>query len=465
MNISHSSPFYVYLNSSDLDTQHISSNTTTSFVNSLSTTLVLDPVDNWGVALHQIQASNEFENKSLEIIKVKTDVIHPTFTQNKTLSIVTRSKYNRTNGRLVYFEPSCKEFFPVRSTHISNISIWLTDNTDRPINLTYGQPTIIVLKFQKMPSKRRSFIVRVQSSDDPKGATSDFQASLPPGLSANPDQKWMVSLNSILYKGKFAQNIHNVEPNLHLRSWSTVEEKKTTKTEQVLSGNDYDTTATVEQEVLIRTEDGEQNEVPIPTQTFSTSLSQAYFAKNTDLFKAFKYALNKHKVYLSEDKSILATNFRRVRLNPLTDKILLSTQLRTELTLSWSWAVMLGISTPPNAQGMVVLTFDPYQDYEFDKPMNYNAWTPNSIFIYANFINYSPIGNVEAPILKIIPIESEGGSKAYSIFESKTDELHDVVFSQLSNIRFQLRRVDGEPIAFEKMYPSDVILSLKFVQI
>ena len=402
---------------------------------------------------------------SLEILKVKSDVINPTFTQNKTLSIVSRKPFNTEQGRLAYFEPLVKEYYPVRSTHINNISVWLTDRKDRPIGLRYGQPTIVVLKFQKMPVKNRSFIVRVQSSDDPSGTSSDFQANLPPGLSANPEQKWSVSLNSILYKGKFVQNIYNANPVLYLKSWQetdSVEEEQASDepdTEEVLIENDLNASRTEEQKVEKKTEEVEEVEKERVTFVSEIPLTHSHFNRNSELFRHFKQSLAKHKATLPNGSS--AKVFRRVRLTPASGKIIVGTILETELNISWSWAVMLGIKKSPDAYGLVVLKFKPYQEYEFDMPMNYNVWTPNSIFLYANFIDYSPIGHVEAPILKIIPILEEGGTNTYHLFESQTEERHSVVFSQLSNLRFQLRRVDGERVEFEKQFPSDVILSLK----
>ena len=457
--------FYVYIVSSDRGAEHASHNTTVKFTNALPEGLYFDKSKNWSVALQHIQVSNFFGSAKIELINVQCNLVQPSVTQDNTLSLFVRPEYNQQSGRFCYFEPGVKEFFPLATSVISSISISLTDQRGKLLKLKEGQPTIVCLHFKNTMAGKDRFVIRVKSSDDSGGSADDFRATLPPMLSADSQKKWAVGLNSFIFKGRFKQHEYNGHPKIYIRSWEERVKSgpKQNKNKPELSGNNLgasafepaedDASSSSDDEIEIETINHEVDEI---------AFSVEHFLNNEKMFLAFKSALSKHKFASALGSS---ENFIKIRMNPMSGRVSFSVQRHTEISIPLQLASMLGFFRPPSSDGTIVATLRPYEELQFERPMNCNFWVPNSLFIYANFINFSPIGSVESPVLKIVPIKEIPEPDEYGRFEAKHLELHRVIFSQLSNLRFQIRRVDGAPITFDSNFPSEILLSLQFVEI
>ena len=466
--------FYVYLSSSDLGADQADKNTTVQFSNTLPENLYFDKSQNWSVALQYIQLSNFFGSAAIELIKVHCDLVQPTTTQDNSLSFFTRPEYNQDSGRLCFHEPGVKEFFSLATSVISSVSIRLTDQNDKLLKLKIGQPSIVCLHFKKMKSNKQSFVIRVKSSDDSDGTADDFRATLPPALSADPNKKWAVGLNSFVFKGRFKQHEYLEEPRIYVRSWdervkAVPKPKKPQLASNQIASNQLDTSNAETMEEGEEEEEEEESssddEVEVEQfniQSDSIMFSTEHFLDNEKMFLAFKSAISKHKFPSARGKS---ENFTRVRMNPISGRVSFNVQRHTEFSITQQLASMLGLFRTPNSENHVVVVLRPYEEIQFERPMNCNIWVPNSVFIYANFINFSPIGRVESPVLKIVPIKALPEPNEFGRFEAKNIEMHSVIFSQLSNLRFQIRRIDGAPITFDPNFPSEIILSLQFVEI
>ena len=154
-------------------------------------------------------------------------------------------------------------------------------------------------------------------------------------------------------------------------------------------------------------------------------------------------------------------SFRESYYNIITFRALYN----TKLWIPVAWATMLGCGKAPEYNASeVLIELEKGEEYSFDQPLNFNIWTPNFMIVYANFIEYSSIGHVSAPVLKVVPLELSVDSEFYRLYESRSEELHRVTHSQLNNVRFQLRKIDGTPLEFLNKL-QNVILTLKFISV
>lgn len=477
--------FYIYLNSSDLN-EYFDSNTTVKFTNPV-TNYFLDYQDNWAVALQYIQLSNALGSAKIDFIRASCNLVPALDGQDQSLAIFTRPIYNKEDGRVIHYEPIRQEFFTLTHTVINAISITLTDHSGQLLQLKVGQPTILCLCFRKMPPHQKRFVIRVSSAEDVGGSASDFRVSLPSILSANHDTKWTVSLSSLFYKGRFDQRNPDASSVLKVFTWKErnitreapkPKPKPKPATNEIQTNNylpaeeEAGSSQPVEQaqqedsDIEVISEEEEEEGVDFERYDIryqTIPFPKSHFKDNSELFKALKMAFRKVKVNLPLAGE--RPNIKKLRMNPNTERVSFSVETYTEIRIPFEIAGMIGINEEPDFSGEVVLKFTPYQDYDCPRPMNCNAWLPNSMFVYANFIKFSAIGHAESPILKIVPLLSIPDINQYERYEAQQPEEHEVLFSQLSNLQFQLRRVDGSPITFVEQYPSEVILSLEFKEI
>lgn len=444
MSAKRESPFYIYLNSSDLNS-YSSTNSNTFFVNLLGETIHLPSSQDWCVALKSLTCSNtleiDTEEKSAGLIKVKTSLIQPTFGQERVLAVCTRERPDNQQQRLVHFEPENKSFYPLSTDLLSLIDITLTDIEDNQLKFALGAPTLIVLEFRRMTDKSE-FTIRVNSQDDKGGSAADFGVQLPPMLSHDPNQKWSVSLSSLIYDGKF----DSIPLSDHEKK-ITVKYLNTTQSVPSITSLDIYVP-------LTNTREGRN------------------FTKNIELAKIFQLSLSK-ALYEDESKQMEVKNagyeedglqlFNTILFNPETEIFKFATRMPTTLIIPYRLAIMLGSTRTPDENGNIVYELSTGQLFSFEEPMKFNIWIPTFLLLYCNFIEYSHIGNALAPVLKTIPIHLNKDEKEFKTYESVSQELHRVSFSQLSNLKFKLKTVDGRDAPFNSGNAT-VVLTLKFVK-
>lgn len=445
MDIKGKTSFYIFLNSSDRSS-YSAENSNTRFVNLLGETIHLPSSQGWCVALKSLTCSNTLqpnrqEQKSAGLIKVKTNLIQPTLGQEKILAVCTREVPNAIRDRLIHFEPKNKSFFPISGDLLSAIDITLVDIEDRQLQFTLAAPTLVVLEFRKM-SDKSEFTIRVNSQDDKEGSGTDFEVELPPMLSHNPNQKWNVSLSSMIYDGKF-------DP-------IPLTEEEKTITVQFLD--------MVEGDAKVKNIDVQ---LPLTNTGEGTTMeNNGEFAKNVKLalkkieFTKEQANLDTNQLGLDESKSQL---FHTMLFNPETEMFKFAVKKPTNIYIPYRLAVMLGSTKEPNADGKVFYALPINELFNFEEPVRFNIWVPTFLLLYCNFIEYSHIGSALAPILKIIPIHLNREEREFNTYESPSPELHRVTYSQLTNLKFKLKTVDGRDAPFNSK-KGTTVLTLKFTK-
>ena len=185
---------------------------------------------------------------------------------------------------------------------------------------------------------------------------------------------------------------------------------------------------------------------------------------NETLFKKFVAMMNKFESSIAYNPELPERLFYHFRRND-NGVVSFRAKYDTKLWIPQTWAAMLGCGERPNDFSNVLITISKGEDYMFFQPLNHNIWTPNFMLVYANFIEYSSVGHMAAPILKVVPIEiSSENAEYYRYYESKNEETHRVTHSQLNNVRFQLRKIDGHPLNFINKL-QNIVITLKFISV
>lgn len=445
--------FYVYLNSSDIN-RNFQENSTTKFTTTLGEVIHLPQHENWRVALSSIYFSNQFVRDTSLFVTVQTSIIQPTFNQGKDLAVCIRKESNSSavydttkENEFNFFEPIKKEFFPLATSHLSSIDISLTSKGGEQLTLGYGQPTLVVLEFKRIMEDANEFIVRFDSSDDVSGSSANFTAKVPPLLSINPQNRWKVSLNSIIYNGEFAQLPPQTatDGNYLEMSYFTAKARKKQKleAEKAQSSNRVVKAKTVKPTVV---------RVPLIGNIFES---------NEELFQNVKLSLDRstYEAFSGANKKLFT--FSRISTN---GKLTFTPTINGRFSIPHAWGALLGSTRRPQDDGRIYYQLTGKEDFSFEVPIDYKIWVPHFMLLYANFIDYTTIGSVQAPILRSIPLSRESNSQnEYRIYEPPSDELHSVSYSQLRDLQFQLRTISGMPIEF-KHSNQKVIISLKFMK-
>ena len=154
--------------------------------------------------------------------------------------------------------------------------------------------------------------------------------------------------------------------------------------------------------------------------------------------------------------------FRYVR--NLDGKLAFESYQKGTLFIPYSWAVIIGSTRAPlKGTNDVQYNLRAEEPFRFEGRMSYKAWLPNFMLLYADFIEYTAIGHVQAPIMKMIPLfHDDDDTRDYRGYEPKNDEFHKITFSQLQRLRFELRTINGDFIHFEDN-DSKIVMSLKFI--
>lgn len=203
--------FYVTL-SSNVEVDYLHTNTQLNFSNKLSKPLLFNPDENWGVSLFYLSIDGDFipciENN---IIEVSCPQIKTTFSDDRILSVHAIETCNKNH----IFESVRNKIFPLKYQTYNYLSISLqgVGNTSLSLgsNNIVGEPTIVVLKFQKMSDiDKKTNIFHLSSRPRPehKGLLWENEGNafkcLFPSIMAFKQGDWEVALSSFSYNPCFS---------------------------------------------------------------------------------------------------------------------------------------------------------------------------------------------------------------------------------------------------------------------
>lgn len=426
-------PFFVTLVSNNIDEPNLQNghNTLTRFTNTLADPINLE-TSNWYFCLYSIFFHNQYKTDNADYIKVTCDLINPYENQDNTIALIARPKQKEGRGQTLYYEPNAQEHFPVNRSIISAITIQIQANyahsteTISP-ELLAGQPTVVVLKFIPQPTMA-PYVIRINSHPafttvHTNNKPNSFRAYLGNQYNFDPALGDLeVALSSITYQPHF-----------------------TTKTSDKLFGYLFDT------------EDETKVVKKVQFSDFSGSTIEQYIEYINDtvlqpLTKSVSVA-----THLDND------GIKRIRMYS-KEKLII--QLPYAVLFNMGERSFIPVDGIKKADAENTYNYKIYvepgkdNDYRFMAAPDPWAFYPDMAFIYCDFVQENLIGNVNAPILRAIPITHKNFNQQYITYSVTNLEYLAMSKCDLSNVLFELKDVGGDPLPFRNNNSSVIITIL-----
>lgn len=398
--------FYLIL-SSDASLSEYPENTLSHFINKLSEPLRLD--NTWMVALQAISISNCSKiEKNVSKVYIYLNEIFKQNSIHQSNTLLKVFNTTSTTNSCCYHEVINREYFPLKNSQINELKIEIKDINGKILNLPWGQPTFIKLKFKKMDT------------------TNNFVLQLSSGLSTN-----YYSNNHSKFTNKLNSPI-----------------KLTGQWKVALSS------------IIIP---GVLNEIITPD--FEVLV---YKANELKSFKKIKMDVTDFKSNVTLQRAIIA-RFKilsglSVKFNNGILSMFCTSGTGYNFDFPYMFAYVLGI-TKTVQEKYTKLIIDPPKMLtatvsEF--PIDISRLKQNVILLYSDIIKPFHTCSIKTKLLKLIPtqMENEEG-KPFISYESQHLDFLDLEKNEISNISIELRKSTGEFSTF-KTTSGNVHVSLLF---
>ena len=325
-----------------------------------------------------------------------------------------------------------KEFEQPQKVKISNtilkeIDIKLVDEKNNKIQLLSGIPTIVKLKFEKMPTQDKTFNVRLTSQPTklhPNNAKNSFKIKLPDTLHFN--KKWRVALTSVTHPNKYNTFIGSgkergfyFKEDLEEREKEFFFESKIySENEVVKAFNDFLLIDGVRKGSFVKVGAFYELNLFVTGQIVIGNnvldvLGYTGVKNNRDNYT--------HFLFNKGNKTVYQFNFERVPVYNST-------------------------------------TGEQMRIVRFDGSFKLDALHPEYMIAYCNIVQPSPIGEIFSNILGVIPISKN--DDIYVLKEFKNKSYYELSNSEISEIEINFRSHDGSLIEFSG--DQNVIVNLEF---
>lgn len=433
-------PFFVTLVSNSPESTHLQygHNTLTAFTNTLADPINLEDT-NWWFCLHSVFCHNQFENDTADFVKVQCDLVTPFENQDTTIAIIARPKQHNGVGQHLYYEPVTHEHFAVNRAIISAITIHIqaeksghTALSQASQSLLAGQPSVVVLKFIPKPAMA-PYVIRIKSQPSPNevyqnNTASAFRAYLGSQYNFDPALGELeVALSSITYQPHFTMQ--------HSKPLQAIlyDPDKPDQVLQTLPFADFDGD-TLEQYV----EYINDTIFKKLTGSGSTQLITAATHRDADGIKRLRL-YSKSKVVVELPYAVMFNMGERGFI-PATGV----TKRDAQNALAYKVYIAPGANN----------------DYRFLAAPDPWAFFPDMAFIYCDFVQENLLGELNAPILRSIPITHKNFERQYITYSVSNPEFLSVSKYDLSNIFFELKDVTGNPLPFKNKFANVMITIL-----
>jgi len=194
----------------------------------------------------------------------------------------------------------------------------------------------------------------------------------------------------------------------------------------------------------------ERTKEPQSTQNiFSTSetaeildfrITSGYYDKVQDVLKEMNNAVGRKELVVGNYVQKKGEDVK-FRYNEVNKKVVINMQERELITLSSTLATILGIT----GTGIDNLGPAPYV-FKGNKVCDINRGV-TAIYIYCDILEYVPVGDTKAPLLRIVPADGQNGESIYRVFEEP--RYIPLQKKNFDSIEVDIRDDSGESIPFE----------------
>ena len=351
------------------------------------------------------KCANLSDSKIPDLIKVQSSILTSQILNN------THSKdlicfcpdFNTITTNFYYKEFEQPQRIKLQNTTLTNIDITLVDENNRKLQLLPGVPTLIKLKFEKMPDSNKSYNVRLTSNKNelyPNNNNSVFKVRLPKTLFFNREKNWKVALTSISHPNKFS----------------------------TFAGE-------VNDRIMLYKPQGDE-----PVQ---------------------KLLFDDEKVYTKEE-IVLKINelLKNFGVCELIGENMKMTIKPGALVISNNLLGLFGYEglMTPHKKTTKFLFTDEKKELNFESPIILSYLQPDYILSYCSIVQPSIIGGEYANILRIIPIPKDRSD--YTIQEFKNQNFIPLLNTEISEIEINFRSHDGSLTNFSGNF--NIIINLEF---
>jgi len=147
-----------------------------------------------------------------------------------------------------------------------------------------------------------------------------------------------------------------------------------------------------------------------PSEIIDFRIISGYYDSVEDLLKEMNNVVGR-QTRASANTLQKKSDELKFRYNKVNRKVIISMQERELITVSTTLATILGIV----GTGIDNLSPTPYV-YKCDRVCDINRGV-TAIYVYCDILEYVPVGDTKAPLLRIVPADGQNGESIYKVFD------------------------------------------------
>lgn len=419
---------------------NIPSNTLAQFSHPLAFPLNVSKNEEWMLALHTLRCHNQIEGNESGVIKVRCEQVASALGTQKCISIHSRKPYKIGYNKTHIFKPKNYKWFPLATDILDHLSFILTDENNKNIKFSLGQPTLIVVVLRRIMSDQMQtlYVSSAVTEKFSENRANNFWADFPLELSQYNICPFEIAVSSMTYTPRFRQ----------LQSISLPQK--------------YDDRILFSVKV-------ESNELEDPgTQVSSIRYNhEETFLCVEDLLRSVNALLDRTEVMSEWWKGSLKVKFFESRLRHSGRNVVgfalpdMPESVKMTIALPIRLAYQLGYRDVPTNGNHALITIRSGMVSEAQFSADHDFWLPETIMIYSNFTAPVMVGTNFNRVMKIFPVRLEDAeSSSHVTAEDHHLDFHPIEQASLMGLNFQLRGLDGKLIDFEEKHRPRVLLTL-----
>ena len=361
----------------------------------------------------------------------------------------------------------------LNSTDVNRLEFSITGPEGSPLSLKTGQPTVIVLEMEQVSLSETEVNVSVRSSDgDSKyldNASSDFRVDLNQPLRLQGGYRcalrslsMSLQLDHLPYEIDFIVSSVRGEdeaPSGRMALTEAQLKERLARLHKIVGGIENFSVISMPQRVP------QEDERKVQLHT-------THFESEEDLVRVLNidndvcvFSIEPNGV--GEKKKQASVVFRR----------------EGYVLLPWELVALLGYDdnsivlhvdrrNAPRSKAQIGVSLKLQgtqgQKFVFPEKVNLNALYPRNVFVYAQFVQPSIVGNTQTRLLSVLPLEfqpNEVYEGRHGVVKNRTLRFVPLEFTDLHTLHIQLRDATGRPIRFVKKLNDPVFLVLVFSRV
>ena len=300
-------------------------------------------------------------------------------------------------------------YFSLSTTQLQAFQVRLVDSEGEQLKLAPGPATVLKFHLRRRLRKNMSrHYVQVTSTKDSISTNTNykFESRLPFPLRLHSDSttKWYVAVSSMILPSRF------------------------------------DLLLSEEDRIMVI------NVVDVRNYTFVLP----HFSRLQEVCDAIIHETNNHVM---------------AKVNEVTGGLEVTSEFAMRMTVRKKLFHTLGGNVVENDMHIIQVNRLGGVPFIFPRPPRYELHLPTSVFLYAGFVDQSPLSGKLMKILRIVDLNSsaDGGEQHQHLLRDfKNLEFHEVSTDLLDNLTFELRTHYGSYVNFSSESKIDVILNLVF---